>query len=128
MLRKTKKKKRRVNPLPTVDEFLQLVPIREDFEWYTNEEKLVRIKVPKFNSNFGASFCKLVKKENTFTANLDKIGTVIWLNCDGSKNVKDILEIVKKKYPKEENIDQRLFLFLQQMQGLHYIQLYKRKH
>jgi hypothetical protein len=125
LLRKNRKTKRRVNPLPTADEFLRFVPRREDFEWYTNDEGLVRIKVPKFQSNFGKSFCKVVKKDNTFRANLDKTGSLVWKNCDGKNTVKDILEIVKKEFPKEENIDQRLFLFLQQMQGLHYIQLYK---
>jgi len=35
--------------------------------------------------------------------------------------VKELLERVKVKFPTEENIDQRLFLFLQQMKALHYI-------
>ena len=39
------------------------------------------------------------------------------------KTVKDILEILKKEFPKEENIDQRLFLFLQKMSSLGYMEL-----
>ena len=105
----------------TVDEFLQFRPQRLDFEWETNEEDLVRIKVPKFKSNFGKSFCKLIKKENTFIANLDKLGTIVWKNCDGKNTVKRILEIIKKEFPKEKDIDQRFFLFLQQMKNLKYI-------
>ena len=109
--------------IPTTDEFLRFTPKRNDFEWYTNEEDLVRIKVPKFKSNFGKSFCNIIKKENTFTANLDKLGSLIWKNCDGKNTVKQILKIVKKGFPKEKNIDQRLFLFIQQMNGLNYIEL-----
>jgi hypothetical protein len=52
---------------------------------------------------------------------LDKIGSIVWQNCDGVKTVEDILEIIKKNFPKEENIDQRLFMFLQQMQSLNYL-------
>ena len=119
MLRKNKQKHRP----PTVEEILQYRPMRVDYEWSTNAEGLVEIKVPKFHSNFGKSFCKVIRKEDTFTANMDKIGSIIWKNCDGRSTVKDILEILKKEFPKEENIDQRLFLFLQQMQSLHYIYL-----
>ena len=118
MLRR--RNKQQYHPL-TVDEFLQFRPKRLDFEWSTNDEGLVRIKVPKFQSNLGKSFCKLVRKKDTFTANFDKLGTIVWKNCDGKKTVKKILEIVEKEFPKEENIDQRLFLFLYQMRNLKYI-------
>jgi hypothetical protein len=119
--KKNKQTKRR---LPTAEEFLQYVPKRAEFKWSTNEEGLVQIKVPKFKSDFGKSFCKIIKKDGTFTANMDKIGSIVWKNCDGKNTVKDILEITKKEYPKEEDIDQRLFLFLQQMQSLGYINLF----
>jgi hypothetical protein len=119
LLRKNKQKYRP----PTVEEILRYRPKRVDFEWSTNNKDLVVIKVPKFKGNFGKSFCKVIKKDNTFTANMDKIGSIVWKNCDGKNSVKDILEILKKEFPKEENIDQRLFLFLQQMQSLNYIDL-----
>ena len=117
MPKKNKEKPR----LPTVEEMLQYKPIRADFKWSTNKDDLVEITVPKFKSNFGISFCKLIKKENTFTANMDKIGSIVWKNCDGKNTIKDILDILKKEYPNEKNIDQRLFLFIQQMNGLNYI-------
>ena len=100
---------------------LQFRPKRAEYEWSTNTEGLVEIIVPKFQSNLGKSFCKIIRKGDTFTANMDKIGTIVWKNSDGEKSVNDILKILKKKFPKEENIDQRLFLFLQQMHSLQYI-------
>ena len=115
-----RKDKQKYRP-PTVEEMLNYRPARANFEWSTNAKGLVEIKVPKFQSNLGKSFCKVIRKGNTFTANMDKIGSTVWKNCDGIKSVKDILEIVKKEFPKQENIDQRLFLFLQQMQVLQYI-------
>ena len=113
-------KKQKYRP-PTEDEFLRYVPKRAGLEWSTNEDGLVEIKTPKFTSNFGKSFCKIIKKDNTFTAKMDKIGSIVWKNCDGKKTVKDILKILKKELPKEENIDQRLYLYLQQMSSLQYI-------
>jgi hypothetical protein len=117
-MRKNKQKK---YYLPTVDEFLRYVPIREKYEWNVNKQGLVSIEIPKFTSTFGESFCKIIKKDNKFTANMDKIGSIVWKNCDGKKTVKDILEILKKEFPKENEIDQRLFLFLQQMKALNYL-------
>jgi len=115
------KKKKKNHRLPTVEEMLQFKPVRGDFEWSTNAEGLVEIKVPKFYSSIGKSFCKIVKKDNVFTANMDKIGSVVWKNSDGKNTVEKILKILKKQFPGEENIDQRLFLFIQQMGSLGYI-------
>ncbi|KYK33603.1 MAG: pyrroloquinoline quinone biosynthesis protein PqqD [Thermoplasmatales archaeon SG8-52-3] len=120
MLRKNKPKKRR---LPTIDEFLKYIPKRADLEWSTNQEGLVEIKMEKFSSNFGKSFLKVIKKENYFTANMDKYGSLVWKNSDGKKTVKEILKIMEKEFPKQENLDQRLILFLQQMNSLRYINL-----
>ena len=108
--------------IPTTEEFLKYVPRRLDFEWYTDDENLVRIKVPKFKGNIGKTFCKLIKKDKTFVANLDKLGSLVWINCNGKNTITQILEIIKKEFPKEKNSDQRLFLFIQQMWGLNYIE------
>jgi len=77
--------------------------------------------VPKFTSNVGKSFCKVLRRDNTFSANLDKLGSLIWKQCEGTKTVKEILDVVTKEFPDEKNIDQRLFLFLQQLKALSYI-------
>jgi hypothetical protein len=114
-------KEKQESRLPTAEEFLQYVPRRLDFEWSTNAEGLVQLKVPKFKGNFGKSFLKLVKKDEMFVANMDKLGSIAWENCDGAKTVKQILDILKKEFPDEEDLDQRLFLFIQQMTSLNYM-------
>jgi len=118
--RKSKPKKQR---LPTVDEFLQYKPKLNQFEWKVNSEGLVEIKVQKFESNLGKSLCKTIRKDETFNAKLDELGSLVWQQCDGKKTVKQILTKVKKQFPKEDNIDQRLFLFLQQLQSLNYLNM-----
>lgn len=117
-MQKNKEKPR----LPTVEEMLSCRPKRAEFQWSTNKEGLVQIEVPKFKSNVWISFCKLVKKENVFTANMDKLGSIVWQHCDGKNTVKDILNVLNKEFPKEKNIDNRLFSFIQQMIGLNYIE------
>lgn len=107
--------------IPTVEEFNNYKPIRIDFKWKINDNGLVTITVPKFNSKIGKNFCKFIKKDNDFSANLDKLGSIVWINCDGSNSVKKILDKIKKEFPDEKNIDQRLYLFLQQMKNLNYI-------
>ena len=107
--------------VPTVEEFLCFTPRRMDFTWDTDEAGLVRVTVPKFQGKLGDSFCKLIRKGTTFTANLDKLGSLVWKQCDGKTTVQQILKLLQKEYAKEENIDQRLFLFLQQMHNLGYI-------
>ena len=115
-----KENKNRYRP-PTVDEFLTYIPARLDYEWSVDEEGLVKIKIPKFTSSLGKSFLKIIKKDDKFTANMDKIGSIVWKNSDGKKTVNDILEILKKEFPSENEIDQRLYLFLQQMRALNYL-------
>jgi hypothetical protein len=83
----------------------------------------VQIRVPKFTGAVGKSFVKAVRKENIFTANLDGLGSSVWKQCDGTVTVKEILDKIKVEFPDQNNIDQRLFLFLQQLYSLCYITL-----
>ena len=117
----TKKKK---SLIPTQEEFLKYRPRKRDFKWELNSEGLVKIIVPKFKGNFGKSFCRIIKKDNFFIANLDHLGSIVWQECDGLKTVAEILEIVKKEFPDKKGIDQRLFLYLQQLNGLNYIDFF----
>ena len=109
------------NKIPTKEEFNKFKPIRLDFKWEKNEDGLITIIVPKFQSKIGINFCKLIKKENNFSANLDKLGSIVWNLCDGSNSVKIILNNLINEFPDEKNIDQRLYVFLQQMKNLNYL-------
>ena len=120
-----KKHKKQARQETTVEEFLKYVPKKANLEWRLNSEGIVEITVPKFKSNFGKSLCKLIRKDNTFSAKMDKIGSFVWQEIDGKKNTSQILTKLKKKFPDEKDIDQRLFLFLRQMNNLDYLELYK---
>ena len=120
---KIKKSKNKKLLIPTEIEFLKYTPKRVDLEWKINNIGLVEIKIPKFKSNFGKSFCRVMKKEDYFIGKMDNLGSIVWKNCDGVNTVKNILEILKKEYPDENNINQRLYLFIQQLHNLRYIYL-----
>jgi hypothetical protein len=108
---------------PTQEEFLALRPQRCEFEWYLDDEQMVNIKVPKFEREIGKKVCRLLKKDNIFTAKMDEIGSAVWQAMDGRKTVSDLLQHLQKQFPDQKNIDQRLFLFLQQMYHLNYLSL-----
>jgi len=111
------KKERRI----PVDEFLQFKPIRQEYEWVEDDQGYVVIKVPKFTTKLGKSFCNLIKKDQIFEANMDEIGSLVWKMSTGKHTVKDILKELEKHHKNETDLDQRLFLFLQQMKSLNYI-------
>ena len=106
---------------PSVEEFLAFVPRRLDFQWNEDENGFVHIIVPKFESTLGKKFCSLLKKDQKLTADMDALGSEVWKHCDGKNTVADILKILEKTFPDEKNLDQRLFLFIQQMGQLHYL-------
>jgi hypothetical protein len=83
----------------------------------------VQITVPKFTGSLGKGFVKAMRKDNTFTTNLDALGSSVWKQCDGTLSVKEILEKITVEFPDQKEIDQRLFLFLQQLTSLGYITL-----
>jgi len=91
-----KKNKSKKQQTPTEKEFLKYTPKRVNLEWKLNDEGLIEIKIPKFKSKFGKSFCRIIKKDNFFIGNMDKIGSIIWQNCNGKNTVKDILEIIQE--------------------------------
>ncbi|MFH1013371.1 MAG: PqqD family peptide modification chaperone, partial [Thermoplasmatota archaeon] len=69
----------------------------------------------------GKKFCKVLRRQDTFQADMDMLGSFIWQRCDGKRSVEEILNELKKGFPNEKNIDQRLFYFLIQMRQLEYL-------
>ncbi|MEM0492817.1 MAG: PqqD family protein [Candidatus Thermoplasmatota archaeon] len=119
MLRKTSDKRK--SSFIRVDDFLDYTPKRGDYKWAVDEKGIVHITVPKFTSRYGFLLCRMLKRDVNFIADLDRIGSLVWLNCDGENTVRDILDILRRECGDEKDLDQRLFLFLQQMRTLNYI-------
>jgi hypothetical protein len=105
----------------TVGEVLSVKPRKAEYEWYADEAGLVHVKVPKFEGKVGNTFCRILRKDEVFTANMDELGSFVWKRCDGKTSVKEILEELQERFEGQENLDQRLFLFLRQMRQLRYL-------
>lgn len=104
----------------TLEDFLKLKPVRKDFFWLEENGK-VQIRVPKFRSKIGRKFCKMLGKDPEFVVNLDEKGTIVWKLCDGNHTVEEILKELERNFPKEEELDKRLFLYLYNLKKLGYI-------
>jgi hypothetical protein len=106
---------------PTIEDFLSFIPKRAGYEWNVDEEGIVHISVPKFQGKWGKRLCKVLRKKETFTADMDELGSIVWTHCDGKNTVEDILAVLKEKYGDEKDLDQRLIVFLHQMRNLNYL-------
>ncbi len=95
--------------------YLQLYPLRQ-FEWKedTDENRVVIIR-PKVVSNWAKKFLKPFFKDATFKIKLDAIGSVVWRNCDGTKTVAEILQILEQNFPDEKELQKRLLMFVRQL-------------
>ncbi len=70
---------------------------------------------------FFKKFLKIPQK-----VDLDKIGSLIWLNLDGKRNVDELINIVKNNFPNEENLENRVKLFITQLFKNKFIQLFRK--
>ena len=91
--------------------YMDLHPILK-FEHSIGEDGLVTINIPRFNSSF---FQKMIlKKRSKFIyINLDKLGSQVWLEIDGKKDVFEICNILKEKLGEElTQAEERVTKFL----------------
>ena len=65
-------------------------------------------------------------KHPYFKVNLDEIGSFFWLNCDGTRTVKDIAELHKKRFgEKVEPLYERITQFISSLEKNRFISLEK---
>lgn len=104
------------------NEILELYPVRQ-CEYEIKEDK-VTVVYDKFKKTF---LDKIIKNKSKRVAkiDLDKIGSFVWLRCDGKKNVAEIIQQTEKEFGEnEEKLDQRVELFLTQLVGKKLIRFY----
>lgn len=107
------------------EELLDLYPLRE-CEYKVNSDK-VTIIYDKFEKTFLDKIIKN-KKKRIAKIDLDKIGSFVWLNCNGKKKVFEIIEETEQAFgDKEEKIKERAILFLNQLAQKKFIRFYSIK-
>jgi len=100
--------------------YLELTPSRIH-PYEVEEDGKVAVLVPRFKNKvlFGIS-SKL--KKPIVKAKLDKFGSQTWLAIDGSKNVQQIIELLRKNFGQEiEPAEERVTKFLTQLFSFKFI-------
>lgn len=109
-----------------MDNFDDVYPIR-DCEHEMNDELVtVLYKKKKLNIIEKLFFKKLSSKP--YKIDLDDIGSFIWNLCDGKNNVEQIIEVASQHFKdKIEPANERVKLFIKQMNKNKLVKLYKKK-
>ncbi|RLI37360.1 hypothetical protein DRO55_01495 [Candidatus Bathyarchaeota archaeon] len=90
-----RKKKPKETPISR-DEFLKLKPVRNPaLKWEKNEKGEVTIRIPIKSKGFAAKILPTVKERRI---RLDQVGSFVWELCDGKRTVKDIVDLLNKRY------------------------------
>ncbi len=104
------KKKKRV-PI----NYLELTPVA-NYDKEITDDGLVNVLAPRFKSEFGKNLMTKLKRSPYLKANLDEIGSFVWLQIDGEKKVIDIAKKTQEKFgEKVEPVYDRLTRFLTQL-------------
>lgn len=94
--------------------FYDMVPKRK-FEHKLNSNGKVEIIIPRFDDNFiGRLISKQSSKEN-IKAELDEIGTIVWLAIDGKNTVFDISKKLKEKIDDQKQVEERTVEYLKHL-------------
>lgn len=79
-------------------------------------DKLKKTILDKFFKNKNRRIAKI---------DLDEIGSFVWLQCDGKRNVSEIIKLTKEEFgEKEEKIEERAKLFINQLAQKRFIRFY----
>lgn len=92
---------------------LELTPIKM-YSDEKNEEELITVIVPKFKNKLAVKFISPKLKSDHFKIKLDKFGSAVWLQINGSTKVEKIIKNVKDKFgddllQEEERITKFIF-------------------
>lgn len=92
-----------------------LTPVKLHSE-EVDKENLVTVIKPKFKNTLAVKYILPKLKNKFFKIKLDKFGSFIWLNLDGSNTIKDIINKSTHEFGEEiQPADERINKFLLQL-------------
>ena len=95
---------------------LDLTPVR-NIEWEKKEDGLIVLLKPKFKLAFLKKYVLPRLKSPYFKIKLDRVGSFIWENCDGSLRVGELAKSLQDKFGEDvEPLYDRLALFLHSLE------------
>lgn len=100
---------------------LNYIPVRECNHEIKDDK--VFVIYDKFEKTW---FDKIIKpkKEKIARIELDEVGSFIWLKCDGKNKSEDLVKLAQEKFTEHEQIEQRVLLFLTQLESKKFIRFY----
>lgn len=110
-------KKKKISP-----NYLESIPVRkEDHPWRVKEDGMVEVDME--NKGFYHSIAqKFFNKPRVSHIALDKYGSVVWQNIDGTNTVMDIIHTMEHTFPKEKDrMLDRVVTYMAVLQNNHFI-------
>ncbi|ACL69865.1 PqqD family protein [Halothermothrix orenii] len=87
--------------MPRKKNLLEMKPRRrENIDWQEDEDGNLTLII-KRNGWIDRIFQKVFKTPKQTTLELDKVGSFVWLECDGNQDLNQIAKKLKKQYPEE---------------------------
>ncbi len=111
-----KMKKEKINMLDVIPCFAEHITIN-------NEEGLSVIAFPRFKRKFLQQLFKRKGEVLYGYVKFEEHGTAVLALIDGKRTVREIVELLAGHFQHEENYDQRVTLFLAQLQSKGFIKL-----
>ena len=94
---------------------LELTPVRLN-EFVTERSELITIIEPRFRKAFWKKIFPARLTEKNIRVKLDEIGSSVWLQIDGERNVQDICHILSKNFgEKISPAEERVTKFISQL-------------
>ena len=94
---------------------LDLTPVRIHSD-EKNEDDLVTIIVPKFKNEIAKKYVVPRLKSDVFKFKLDKLGSAVWSNMDGKKDVQEIIRNISSQFGEGlEQAEDRVIKFIFQL-------------
>jgi hypothetical protein len=94
---------------------LDLTPIKLHTEEIDGED-LVTVLVPKFKNEIAKKYIAPKLKSADFKIKFDKLGSAVWMNMNGKKNVQEIIKNVSMKFGDEiQQAEERIIKFIFQL-------------
>ena len=93
--------------------FLALIPIHALASEPGDQGNLILLR-PKILSSRWTWLLRMMKRP-TFRVKLDARGTAVWLACDGTRSVKEVIAAVSEAFPQEPDTTIRTALFLREL-------------
>jgi hypothetical protein len=102
---------------------LELIPQRR-CEFNVDADRIVTVKLPRFRREWMIQFLVPRWKSPFIQTKLDRVGSFVWLQCDGDQSVHDIAERMREEFGEDiEPVYDRLKLFLHQLGKRDYLSL-----